>query len=306
MRNRFRATSARGVALLIVLAALILIVTASVSFARLASTDRLRKSFNDRTLMADELLHASEAAIMHWLQEQSANALLPPDALLPAIEVLHDIIVTDRDSITIKIWAFDQCGMAPLEAVQAGLPIRLALPQEVMIAVDALTIDEKENLGLDLFSLPDGDDASELRIFPLCGESEPVTVGKSQPSPFQKIQEPVQTVCVGAHVATHNKSFINVNTAPIDLIDAAMRTAGRSGVEQIQVARAQGKPAVAPQTTSTNKDSDRIQIVGTSTIWSFRCDIFGGPRKRSWWMVYTKGSNTTKPWECVQRIAINE
>src|SRR5688572_7075395 len=125
MTQHRRCLKPRGAALLIVLAALVLAVSASASIARLASTAKLRRQFDDRSQRADELLHAVEAPIAHWLRTQSAAVVLPIDSETPAVEVLHHRLPRHgNDELVLQIWAFDQCGMAAISIARSGSPLR--------------------------------------------------------------------------------------------------------------------------------------------------------------------------------------
>ena len=91
------------------------------------------------------------------------------------------------------------------------------------------------------------------------------------------------------------------------LVEAAMRLAGRGGLEQIVAARKIGKPANAGSQIAPTKSGEKFipQIVSSSTCWSFRIDIHVDVLWRSWWATYKINNNTGK-WECVQRLAITE
>jgi hypothetical protein len=152
-------------------------------------------------------------------------------------------------------------------------------------------------------------------VFPSCGHSEPVVFGAAVFSASSHVEADAQKMtAVGGLVATHNGSgrssgagSINVNTAPVELIEAAMRSSGMGGIEQIIAARAQGKLAVAPHRESLpNKQSNRIQFAAASAIWSFRIDIHVGPLRRSWWATYSRTGRQASGWECIQRLAITE
>jgi hypothetical protein len=308
MIMRERIPGRRGAALLIVLASLVLVVTASVSIARVASTAKQRAHFQTHCTLADDFLRATEAPILHWLKTKSASVVLSPEVKAPSIEVLHDRSVETGTAISIQIVAFDQCGMVSIARVHSGSLVRLALPQNIVSAIDRLELSKDEALGLDLFNRAE---TQGISVFPTSGGSEPQLFGDaSHPGDRDSKANVEPGVSIGSCVSTHgpDSGLFNVNTTPIDILEAAMRDAGMGGIEQIRAARANGKSATAPSSAVLLRDRNRdhqrrIQLFAKSSIWSFRIDIHVGPLRRSWWAVYTQGA---KGWECVQRLAITE
>ena len=112
--------SRQGAALLIVLATLVLAVTASATVARIASTAKARRAIVERTAIADDLLVAAEVPILSWLAVESAAVVLPPEAATPEVEVLHDTWVIEDREYGLRITAWDQCGMVPVEVGRSG------------------------------------------------------------------------------------------------------------------------------------------------------------------------------------------
>lgn len=298
------ARGGRGGALLVVLAALVLAVTASATIARLASTVKLRRQFAERIERADDVLRAAEAPIVHWLSSGSASVVLPPDQEFPGLEVLHHQLKGEGDKLILQIWAFDQCGMAPLSVGRSGSPLRLALSQPVLSAIDGLELAPGQQAGLDLVANALDKD-SGWKVFPQCPASEAVQFGNRERIELDK-NAAEHSLAIGALVSTHcPEATTNVNTAPIPLIEAAMRTAAIGGIEQVIASRAAGRLAQAPahQSRDGKLESGRVRLVSTSSAWSFRIDIHVGPLRRCWWAVYTQGNSE---WECVQRLAITE
>lgn len=302
-------TRSRGVALFAVLAALILTVSSLVTLAQLAATTKLQAQFDARTSAANDLLKAAEAPILHWLKTTSAKVVLPADAKVPGLNILHDQLLGGDKKIVLRIQAFDQCGMAPIKIAQSGSPLRLALAQDVLSALDELRLEPDEKPGLDLFVEP-ASGGNHVRAFPTVADDNPVQYGADsmpdhEPSAPSMVEERETPPSIGSSIATHNPGFINVNTAPIDLVEAAMRSAGMGGLEQVIQARSEGKLASAPSPSARfgPPDNARLGLVSASPAWSFRIDIEIGSLHRSWWAVYIRESSK---WECVQRLAISE
>ena len=101
---------------------------------------------------------------------------------------------------------------------------------------------------------------------------------------------------------------INVNTAPLPLIEAAMLIAGRGGIETIMAARREGIPAPLPaaltaEPSSRFETNQTPRFVAVSNSWAARIDVHVGAARRSWWVVY---QNRSARWECVQRLVITD
>lgn len=271
----------RGAALLLVLASLVLVMSSSVMLLQLASTARLGRRINHDNRIANDLARAVQPALERWLAKESPDVVLPPDAQTPEVPVFRDVLAEGARPIEVRVTAWDQGGLIPFDAARGGSPLESDLPVEVKRAVESIKLGPSTAPGLDLFV---GNDAL-MPAFPEGGATE------GPPS-------------VGAWVATHNSGWINVNTAPIDLVEAAMRLAGRGGLEQIVAARAQGELATMgdlPQ--SGDADDLAPDLVAQSRAWAFRIDVRVGLLRRSWWAVYESGG---QKWECVQRLAIPE
>jgi hypothetical protein len=281
----------RGAALLIVLATLILTMTAMTILAQASASIYSGRTIDRCGRIADDLLTAADAPIQAWLRDESSKVSLPTDAQTPSMAVLHDVWMIDGVEQALTITAYDQLGMVPVEAVRSGTPLRLTLSTEVIRAVDSLkdlSPSSKSPLGLDLFAR--SDDSRTVPVFPH------MATGADR------------AAAIGELIATHNSAppRLNVNTAPMALVEAAMRLAGRGGTEQVMAARKAGKFATVGSASSPVSAEAKFvpQIVSSSTCWSFRIDVRVGPLWRSWWATYEPGESGK--WKCVQRLAITE
>ncbi len=300
--------SRRGAALLIVLATLILAVTASATLARLASTAKVKRIVAHRSVVADDLRGAVEAPILQWLASKSASVVLTPDSAIPQVDVLHDYWIAEGTKHGLHISGWDQCGMVPINVARSGSPLRLALPAQVRRVLDRATLPSDQPLGLDLFSSPRRTD-QRIGVFPTHGPSQPMIFGPGRDGEplAQSLSSSEEqagasiTPAVGEFVATHNPGRINVNTAPMVLVEAALRLAGRGGMEQIFAARSEGQRATVGGLPTNAPPGRAPEIAATSNAWAFRIDIHVGSLQRSWWAVYVKSRSE---WECAQRLAI--
>jgi hypothetical protein len=296
-------TSRRGAALLIVLATLAVAATACATLARVASTRAARHRFHARSAAAADVLRAADAPIHRWLETKSGSVVLPPEAPIAEVVVLHDVWPSGADRIDLCITAYDQCGMLPIETADPLL--RAAAPPEVASLV---SIPDRRNTraappGLDLFAA-DADRAG-LALFPSPMAPAPTLFGDavqdgSEPPRHNAAAAPA----LGAWVATHNPGrFINVNTAPIPLIKAALQSAGRGGLDQILKARSDGKRAAAPPPAPRRIRGQTAPVpVSASTAWAIRVDARVGPVVASSWRVYV---NEAGRWRCAQKLVID-
>jgi len=307
-----------GVALLVVLAALVIAVTAAVTIASVASTARLAQSVDDRARLANELGRAAEAPIIDWLTNESAEVVLPPAPAPapeenttswpePRVEVLHDQWTVNGQTFELHITAWDQLGMVPINIANAGLPLRLAVPEHALQAVDDIELPEEQAAGLDLFV---GREAIDVNVFPKAPNIEPVLFGDGSDGGSMSNESNDgsvhQLAAIGAVLATHHASGqrINIHTAPIEVVEAAMREAGRGGLEAIIAARENGEQislGSLPQLIDPNDQAP--QLVTQSDTWAFRVDARVDLVRKSWWSIYRRHEDS---WKCVQRLVITE
>lgn len=291
--SRTRLTSCRrGVALLLVLAMILLIVPIAVGFSQRAVLANLEQRLSAQEQVAGSVRAQLEAGpLQTWLREESGKVALDLQVRTPRVEVLNENWRLDECAYGVRITAWDQCGMTPWNAITTGSPLRTAVPGGILERFDAVAsgTQRDEPAGLDQFDIdPFALDHSARRSAFPSGDEEDV-------------------LSVGAWIATHpvgDAGSINVNTAPLPLIEAAMAAAGRSGVEAIIAARCEGRLAPlprAPEGERQGASSHAPRLVGSSASWAARIDVRVGFARRSWWAVYRQNSGR---WECVQRCVI--
>lgn len=313
-------SSQRGAALLIVLGTLMLVTAAATILVRVAADAQLRRRLDGCTIGADDLLWAAEAPIQDWLANSSGKVVLPSGADQPCIAILHDQWFVAGDMHELRITAWDQLGMVPLELVLAGSPLRASLPSHMLAQIDRVEIDSKVPFGLDLYLYIEDSDSGDsgdsgghlVSAYPKPQSGAAIAFGEGKFADHPRGDNP--GLAMGGQVATHNSTphRINVNTAPMALIENVLRAANQSGLEQITTARSEGKPAAMSGTFSIGSlPQQTIQLVGSSSIWSFRIDIRVGPVRKSWWATYGPASSRDRrsqsskyQWECAQRLVI--
>lgn len=310
----------RAAALLLTLAVLVIAVTATAMLARAAGTVQMRARLDRRDSLTIDLIEPIDQIILQWLKSEAGDIVLPPHAAEPMVAVLHDVISSETIAIEITITAWDQCGMAPLDMLRSGLPVRGALPPSVLDHLDDSDAPQDAASGLDLFVNHDRRRPAAIAIFPAPPETPPMiftsdqadTAAEAISGGHRSAQPAGEVSGVGGVVATHNPapSPINVNTAPRPVLEAIMRDLGRGGIEQIMTSRENSKKAAAAGAPRRDEDrSAAAHLVDQSSAWAFRIEVTVDSFRRSWWAVYSnrdqeRSRRTT--WKCVQRIAITE
>lgn len=254
----------RGVALLLVLATLLVVSTAALLLVRTRATASLGRRIDDRTVAIDDAITAAEGRIAAWLQNEAATAVVDPDAPSIEIPILDDLIVLEGVATRIRVAAFDQQAMLPWDDARSGSPLRMALPAAVSARLRDRPEGRRTSPGLDLLPLPRPGEAPTFpRISPGPPDAMPIAFGagtQAEPAGVESSKlfdsqttAPAASPAVGAWLATHAPSpaAINVNTAPIELLDAAMRRLGRGGLEPIiEARRARRHTALAAPTAT--------------------------------------------------------
>ena len=292
----------RGAALLIVLGVLLMTVTAVTILLSRTMDVHTQRQLAQCDLLAFDMLHAADAPILHWLDEASAGIVLPPDNVTPSVLVMDEqAVVGDGARVHVVITAFDQLGMTPMQVARSGSPLRLALPDELAVVLDRISLppaSDSSPLGLDLV-----EEAVAAEERPVAVEIFPTGTGSIQ-----------SMTAIGEYVATHNRDPMrtNINTAPRPLLEAAMRAAGAGGLDSILAMRRAGKPAsLRPDNSQAGDESLAPRLITSSDCWAFRIDLNIENLKRSWWAVYQPGpDDLTTPaherWRCVQRLPIDQ
>ena len=324
-----RSDSPRGMALVLVLATLVIAVTVAAGVARLAALNSLHAKQAVSTRLSDALFLETEMPIRHWLEEESELVVLSDTVESPMVLILHDHLRIDQQtSIELRITAWDQLGMVPWTAARRGSIIRLAIPNDIRQTIDQITDDEinRTNPGLDIFLR---NKHGRTPIFPITATNtsdELIIFNTAQSSLLQSalstesnvlpstIRATKNTLAVGEVIATHNHYTpprLNINTAPLPLIEAAYRSVGRGGSDVIRQQRSKGKMASLRTAPANSERSSDITFTNSSDIWSFRVDITVNDMTQSWWLIYQRNNRTRNriddsPWRCVQRLLIME
>ena len=328
-----RGAPRRGVALLLVLAAVLVGLAAATVAAQAATVASLaRRAERDRQI-ADDAARSLARAAEDWLARSADRVALAPDAVLPAVEVLAEEVVLEASSLEassvegtaaqdgassllVRIVAFDQRGMVPWREAREARGLATTLPPEVVRAVRDAATPSLQPMGLDLIGAHgvdggEGRASPAIRVWPRTSGDRPER----------------GDAAIGALVATHavDEIVVNVHTAPEPLVRAAEAITGRgvwdAVVEARLVGRASGAfgvasggnaaaaagadtPAEAVGEAVGEAIGERsIRFVGVSDLWSFRVDARFGAARSAWWLTYARTSGS---WRLVQQLRITE
>jgi hypothetical protein len=306
--------SRRGVAILLVLVVLVVAVTAAVNVARVSVAGMTAHRLADDTRLADDLLIQAETAAHTWLGSSSSTVVLPPDRDRPSLTVLDDVVMFGDRSCSMTVTAVDLLGMPGLHNAEA---FSMSLPAEVADSIGALDGDA-DGIGPDMVDRASVDGP----VYPIPNRGEPVVYGDAMsggrswsidqqttteaelngpPSvcelvAFLGISPPRRLVREQADEQPHP---ININTAPIPLLESVLSRSGLDAIDGIIEARTEGRPA----TLNLTLDEDStVRLVTRSTLWGFRCDVRTGSVFRSHWVVFEQ---TGGVWRLVRRIVID-
>lgn len=263
--------SRRGVALLVVLGAL-LVVTTAVSTSMLSATNAQRGDHVHRAeLRAADLLHASEVITDRWLRTESSRAVVDPALPEPRLTIA-DIRHADCSfDTTVRLTAWDLLGILPANMPQNHPFTRLGGRREDIASAHSLA--ELSN--------------PESPVHPEQDRFSGRLGGRMAVFPRQD------------RVSLSGSIVVNVNTAPPELLHAATGIVQGVDVDSVLRARAQGVPSPAPRTSGAT--SNVVQLIGRSNLWAIRADITVGPITRSWWTVY---ESRGRGWSIIDRHEI--
>jgi hypothetical protein len=301
--------------MLLVLVALVLGLTAATIAAQVAVTATLTRKLDRAQEVADDAANGTLARIERWLATESDRAVAPVTATAPAIGVIDETVPVEAGtSMTVRITAYDQCGMVPWAEVGSLGRLATALPSDVREAIAGAGQGETVP-GLDLIAIPSAGEG-EGPSRPVWPQHAAITSPNAirhygeaaEASPMLDASEETEgPESIGSLVATHcsGRPAINVNTAPRELIGFVENLTQRSVWQVVEERRAAGKPASIAGITSSaggaQDDEGMPTFVSTSDTWSFRVDVTYGSVRSSWWLTYTRSD---RGWLLRQRLRV--
>jgi hypothetical protein len=282
-----RTRSPGGVALVFVLATIALVVPPCVALARAVTTVQIERQVRTASALASDVVTGAETICLRWLRNESEKVVLPPDAMVPAVAVADErFVVADRE-VTVRIVAWDQCGLVPADLAAGASPTKLVLPNAIARAGEFLSRAGAPR-GLDQLATVDGS-ASAFPEVDLGRESE--AGGLKAVVKSSTLESPGAWIGVRPLAKDGSPAAINVHTARKDVLDAALRDAGRGGLDAILAARADGRQAALAGAGTGGNDAAgnaSVVLVSTSDTWAFRIDVTVGAVRESWWVVFAR------------------
>ena len=193
------------------------------------------------------------------------------------IAVSDDRMILGDQEVRVRITAWDQYGMIPRNAEE----LRIDFGKHTDIPWK-----DARFPGLDLST-------QQSTIFP--SRDRPAAMGG-----LHATHNPWPTR--SGTTRSRSNAAININTAPVELIESVFRTFNLGDPSSIFEKRAQGELAAF---TFSAQDARQVSVrlVSISRVWSFRVDVQTGTIHRSSWCVY---SNQGGNWKLVQRIGIDD
>ncbi|MEO1006936.1 MAG: hypothetical protein AAFX79_00030 [Planctomycetota bacterium] len=257
--------------------------TVLATLASTASLDRVATRDARRLAILDDLRLECDRIASDWLSEHSLTVSLPPETASPRVAIASQELPLAGETVAVNLAAFDQHGMVPLGDAPLGL--RGTLPARIAQLRATWTTERTSGpTGLDqLASIAPVD----LAVFPRVS-----------------IQDSL--LAAGELLATHagtERTSINLATAPLRIVEAAMRDAGRGGIEVVIDARSRGDRV--PLGSLTRLDGNRVEgpleLLAASPCWAICTDLRIGPLRRAWWTVWLREGST---WRIVQRLEV--
>lgn len=299
----------RGVAILLVLVVLVVAVTAAANVARVSVTGMTTHRIAGHTRLADDLLLQVEVAAQSWLGTASGAVVLSLDSDRPSLIILQDLVPLGDETCAVTVTAVDLLGMPGMQDLRE---LSSNLPSDVIESVDRFD-GTQPGIGPDMIDR----EQLERSVYPRVIEGDPAAFGgvvMDGPREMNStdLSDSAPSLCelvafVGPTPSrrlarTDNQTdpiVLNVNTAPISLLEAALSRSGLDAIDGIMEARSEGEPAVLSITIG---DERPVRFVTRSTLWGFRCDVRTGTVHKSQWVVFEQAGGA---WRLVRRIVIN-
>ena len=293
-----------AVALLLVLAALVISTTAALALTRHTATMRLNRASSDAREVARSVSRGTPHIVRSWLVNSAPTAVVSPNSKAPAVAVCDDRIPTSRGWARVEITAFDQLGMIPW-------------PIASQIDTESLAEAYLRTRGTVPSGLDDVVHAEDMSVYPdQLGARKRTWFGEypqgdsAEPAAHHRGSER----SVGQRFATHAldevdlrsaqtpRWSLNVNTAPLTLIEAVLADSNIEATARIRDARREGELA-PPPAGSLEFRGTNVRLVARSGRWAFRTDVTVDGVRDSRWTVYIRRGPV---WVLEQNLVIAE
>lgn len=285
----------RGFALLLVLAATLVVLTAGTLAIGLLLETRRQLAASDTDHHLVDGLAAGERLALAWLVANAERAVLPPEGGAIALpgERWHTAVGDGR----LAIHLYDACAAIPARCAGPSGSLRQALPPAwaaVPIAELPPEAPQEPADWLETIELADG-----LHRFPLPAPTTATVdwsaVGSVARGPDRE-QDAAPHAGLAALVSPHSRGAINLNTAPEELLRQVFLQLGTGSIDGVIQRRRRGM--MIPAAPEVAEGAQRFRLVTTSRDWCARIAVEWNGARRSWWVVIT---GNPKEWRIVQR-----
>lgn len=262
------AVARRGTALVLVLGALLLAVTAIAAALAVQGDARRAGLLDAQERQARRLADDAEALACAWLAEHGAGLRTPLDDPWQGLLLLDDRHELDGVPVRVRLAVWDALGGVPVAHARRGAPLHQALPaawRELELPSEPARADGATLLW-ELAEVPGGQ-----RRYPPSPEPD---------APLAQRPEPALALVLAATAGDR----VNIMTAPETLIVAVARGLGRP-VDLQRIARVRRDPQAAPPELPRPADAGTPHLVASSDRWQLRIEAAIGAQRFAWWAV---------------------
>ena len=278
--------SRQGIALVLVLGAVVIVTTAATFAVHAVHAAQLAHAHARDERSAECLRSDCEALLTLWLAQHGAGLVTPPDAPYTPTIAFADTVRIEGHSVHCQALVWDAFSSVPAALAHGGT----ALPppwSDLSLSYDPES--ETPQSALLTTRVNAGTRFPEPQHFQHWhwGEAHGEVSDEAPELP----DEPALALVLGDHADAR----ININTAPIRLL-TRLQTGGTLDLDALRDARSEGTPL-----TSTRARGDGIRFVASSDRWHvlLSCEVDGYTKR--WWLILAGGDEIS----VVQRYPID-
>ncbi|MFU8828752.1 MAG: hypothetical protein ACNA8P_04870 [Phycisphaerales bacterium] len=275
-----------GVALIIVLGCIVVLSTLAASTARSVATASIAATQHAESLAMSQTLDAARSACTQWLIRHATTAMLDADNPHLGIAVLDEQITCGRVPLHIRIHAFDQSTLIPLDRIPE-LTEQLGEWSTLSELLQASASPLNRIRSLEEAALEN----EQTRLIPIPNAP---TDHHNQPIPLLSVaQSPSLSVLPTERRRSHPSLSINPRTVP-DPVLQVLYPAEAEDVSRIlrewrsrAKSRARGKAAV-PSLESFKSPLGPVRLIDDSDRWAFLVTSESRTTLRSHWICFER------------------
>ncbi len=270
--NAHASSSRRGIALLVSLVVVMSVSTLAVGLLQQAQSGSTASEFNTRSTQARLLVTDLTPRLLEWAAAETDSvfrAADDPSGWVPVFE-------TDTGSLAIRIDAIDCSGRLRIDRLSTFA--RMGLPAPL------------QQLQVNQIREPNFKETKELR--PLLESFANHTPDRSAIEAFSKSHTSTAqpgTIVLADWVTTHGSGALNITTAPLPLLKAALRSQDPSSAREILALRESGGPIppslIQQSSNSASDSSKRLTLTTTSSAVGFILTVTDHGSEQRWWIV---------------------